>query len=99
MSETLTNDATEAIKIKPNIGNYNSTVLMFLFLLHACLYVVIKAERVSNDSVDKGYIFPDKNDNLSTYAGGNAQLMVPAGLLQDISKSTHRLILQILKYN
>ena len=66
-------------------------------LLHACLYVVIKAERVSNDSVDKGYIFPDKNDNLSTYAGGNAQLMVPTGLLQDISKCTHRLTLQTLK--
>lgn len=50
------------------------------------LCIVIKAERISNDSVDNGYSFPDEKDNLTAYGGGRAQLMVPGGLLQDISK-------------
>ena len=49
-------------------------------------YVVIKAERVSNDSVDEGYVFPDKNDNLTAYGGGIAQLMISSQLLQNIGK-------------
>ena len=51
-----------------------------------CLYTVVKAERVSNDSVDKDYVFPDEDDNLTSYTGGSAQLNVPSGLLQNISK-------------
>ena len=50
-------------------------------------YVVLKAERISiNDSVDEGYMFPDEDDNLATYTGGNTQLIIPSDLLQDISK-------------
>lgn len=59
---------------------------MFLVYFHTCLLVVIKAERISNDSVSKGYVFPDEDDNLMAYAGGKARLMVPSGLLQNISK-------------
>ena len=53
----------------------------------SCLYTVIKAERVSDDGVDKDYVFPDEDDNLTVYSGGNTQLMVPIGLLQNISKN------------
>ena len=50
------------------------------------MYTVIKAEHVSNDSVDEEYMFPDKDDNLTAYEGGYAQVMVPSGLLQNLSK-------------
>ena len=50
------------------------------------LHVVIKAERVSNDSVKKGYVFPDEDDNLTAFTGGNARVMVFSDLLQNISK-------------
>ena len=49
-------------------------------------YVVIKAERVSNDSVGEGYVLPDKNDVLTAYGGGIAQLMISSQLLQNIGK-------------
>ena len=39
-------------------------------------WLVIKAKRVSLD----------KNHNLTSYVGGNTQLMIPNSLLQDISK-------------
>ena len=52
----------------------------------ASFYAVLKAERISNDSVDKEYVFPDENDSLAAYGGGHAQVMVPSGLLQNISK-------------
>ena len=53
--------------------------------------LVIKAERVSNDEVDKGYIFPNYDDDLTEYTGGSVQLMVPSGLLQDISEHNKKL--------
>ena len=59
--------------------------MLFYFL--TCLYIVIKAECISNDSVDKDYVFPDEDDNLVAYSGGKAQLMIPIGLLQNISKN------------
>ena len=94
LSETLTNDATEVIKAKPNIGTVaHCETLGFYYL--TCSYIVIKAERISNVSADKDYVFPDADDNLVTYTGGNAQLMVPSGLLQNISKN----ILLLLSYS
>ena len=54
--------------------------------MYAYIRTVIKAERVSNDSVQKGYVFPDEDDNLTAYTGGNARLMVSSSLLQNISK-------------
>ena len=54
--------------------------------MYVYLHVVIKAERVSNDSVRKGYVFPDEDDNLTAYTGGNVQIMVSSDLLQNISK-------------
>jgi len=50
------------------------------------MFVVIKVERVSNDDIVKGYLFPNENDSLTGYAGGKTQLMVPSGVLKDISK-------------
>ena len=32
-------------------------------------------------------MFPNEVDNLTTYSGGSAQLLVPVGLLQNISKN------------
>ena len=49
--------------------------------------VVIKAERLSNDSMHGGYVFPDEDDNLTAYTGGSARLMVSSDLLQNISKN------------
>ena len=84
LSETLSNDTTEVTKAKPNIGKVPKSFGNFVVLY---LYTVIKAERISSDSVDKDYVFPDKADNLADYNGGNAQLMLPIGLLQNISKN------------
>ena len=47
---------------------------------HTFYVIVIKA--VQYGSMDTVYIFPDENDNLTNYTGGNAQVMVPNGLLQ-----------------
>ena len=58
--------------------------MLFCFYTH--WYVVIKAERVSNDSVDEGYVFPDKNDNLATYTGGKSQLTITGGLLHNLGE-------------
>ena len=58
----------------------------YLLYFHACLYTVIKVEHISNYSADEEYVFPDEDDNLTAYVGGYAKLMVPTGLLQNISK-------------
>ena len=85
LSATLTNDSTEATQTiaRPNIGNWTALdVYMHSLLSH--ILIVIKAERtpIQYGSVDTVYIFPDENDNLTNYTGGNAQVMVPNGLLQ-----------------
>ena len=49
------------------------------------MFVVIKAELVSNDEVNEGYMFPD-DDDLTEYTGGSVQLMIPSDLLQEISE-------------
>ena len=49
-------------------------------------FLVIKAERVPYDSVGAMYVFPDEDDDLTNYAGGNAQVMVSNSLLQAIGK-------------
>ena len=48
--------------------------------------IVLKAERVSNESLEKGYVFPDEDDNLTSYTGKSAQLAIPGSLLQNICK-------------
>ena len=62
--------------------------VVILCISITCLYTVVKAERVSNDSVNKDYVFPDEDDNLTSYTGGSAQLTISSGLLQNISKHT-----------
>ena len=56
---------------------------------------MIKAERVSNDEVDDiRYMFPDDDDDdddLTEYTGGSVQLMIPSGLLQEISERSKKL--------
>ena len=56
------------------------------FFFCTSFYTVIKAKRISNDSVDKEYVFPDEDDNLTAYEGGYAQVMVPSDILQNLSK-------------
>ena len=58
----------------------------YLLYFHACLCTVIKVEHISNYSVDEDYVFPNKDDNLTAYAGGHVKLMIPTVLLQNISK-------------
>ena len=50
------------------------------------IFIVIKAEHVPYDNMGTTYMFPDKDDNLTDYTGGNAQVLVPNGLLQSIGK-------------
>ena len=66
------------------------------------MFVVLKAKRVSNDSLSKGYKFPDEDDNLTEYTGSSAQLSVSADLLQNLSKLNcfvfHNKFLYIFSY-
>ena len=83
LSKTLTSDTTEATKTMENIGEQlNNLSQIYL----PSFYVVIKAERVSSNNTDEGYVFPDDDDDLMDYNGGTVQLMIPSGLVQDISK-------------
>ena len=50
------------------------------------ILVVLKAERISNGSINKGFMFPDEDDDLTVYTGKNAQLLLSGGLLQDLCK-------------
>ena len=83
LSKTLTSEKTEAIKTQPNIGE---NIRLYVVVLSPYMFVVLKAERVSNETVDNGYVFPDEDDNLTAYTGGSAQLTVPGGLLQNIGR-------------
>ena len=53
------------------------------------IFIVIKAERIPYDSMDTMYTFPDDNDDLTNYTGGNAQVMLPNGLLQGNGMHNH----------
>ena len=55
-------------------------------ILFHIICIVINAERVTNDSVHEGYMFPDEDDNLTAYNGGRVQIMVSSNALQNISK-------------
>jgi len=47
---------------------------------------VIKAQLISNDSVQAGedYVFPSPNDDLSNFAGGNTQITFSNDVLKDV---------------
>ena len=53
------------------------------------IFIVIKAERIPYDNVGTVYTFPAEDDNLTSYAGGSAQVMVPNGLLHSNGKLNH----------
>ena len=58
---------------------------MYLEACCLCLSLtVVKAQLLSNESVKAGedYVFPDKQDNLASFSGGNAQIMVPNSVLK-----------------
>ena len=50
------------------------------------IFIVIKAEYISNDDTSEGYRFPDHHDDLTEFNGGAVQLSVPSSLLQTISE-------------
>ena len=54
--------------------------------VHIHILLVLKAERISNGSMNKGYMFPDEGDDLTAYTGKNAQVSLSGGLLQDLCK-------------
>jgi len=85
------------MKTRENIGSLR-TKMNQTINVSPYMFVVIKVERVSYDDINEGYVFPNENDNLTGYAGGRTHLMVPSGLLQDISKydnwpQPHRVLL------
>ena len=50
------------------------------------LFIVIKAQLISNDSVQAGedYVFPSQNDDLSDFTGGNTQITFSNDVLKDV---------------
>ena len=54
--------------------------------MHKCVHIfaVLKAEYVSNGTINKGYVFPDEDDDLTNYTGRNAQLSMSSNLLQEL---------------
>lgn len=60
--------------------------------------LVIKAERISSSNTDDGYVFPDEDDHLTKYDGGNVQLMISSGLVQNISKSSNVIATYVCSY-
>ena len=47
---------------------------------------MIKAEQISDDNTNEGYVFPDDDDDdLTDYDGGIVQLTISSDLVQDIS--------------
>ena len=57
------------------------------YIIHVQFIVtVIKAECIPQGSMSTMYTFPDEDDDLTNYTGGNAQVMVPNGLLQGNGK-------------
>ena len=55
--------------------------------MHAHVLTVIKVKRLADEDENKGYAFPDEDDDddLTDYKGKHAQLMISSNLLRDIS--------------
>ena len=49
------------------------------------MLTVVKVERVSDEDMNKGYTFPDEDDNLKNYERNSTQLVIPSSLLEDIN--------------
>ena len=47
------------------------------------MFIVIKVEHLSSEDMNKGYVFPDEDDDLTDYKGESTHLMIPSSLLQD----------------
>ena len=54
--------------------------------VHNNIIAVLKAERISDGNMNKGYIFPDEDDDLASYTGRSTQLSLSSSLLQDLCK-------------
>jgi len=55
-------------------------------LINLASFTVVKAQRLSNENVRAGeaYVFPDEQDDLTSFTGGDAQIMVPNSILQHV---------------
>ena len=71
------------IKTKSNFGKYKYNVLILLTLNS---FAVVKAQRLSNENVRAGeaYVFPDEQDDLTSFTGGGTQIMVPNSVLRQV---------------
>ena len=47
---------------------------------------VVKAQRLSNENIQAGeaYVFPDEQDNLTSFTGGDTQIMIPNSVLRHV---------------
>ena len=54
--------------------------------IYVHIFAVLKAKYVSNGTINKGYVFPDEDDDLTNYTGRNAQLSMSSNLLQELCK-------------
>jgi len=55
-------------------------------LINLASFTVVKVQRLSNENVRAGeaYVFPDEQDDLTSFTGGYAQIMVPNSILQHV---------------
>ena len=73
------------------MSSYVCTSCVHLF------FVVVKAQRISDDSVLAGedFVFPTENDDLGNFTGGSAEIMFSNNILRDVldqlppSKASH----------
>ena len=54
---------------------------------------MLKVEHIPDESLEKGYVFPDEDDNLTSYTGGNTQLAIPGSLLENICKYSNKMFI------
>jgi len=83
LSETLNSDIEESIKTKENIGELLFVTLRVIYCYHD---VVVKAQLISNNSVQAGELFefPTKNDDLTNFTHGHASIKFSNTLLRGV---------------
>ena len=61
-------------------------LILCLNLSNLEFFTVVKAQRLSNENVQAGeaYVFPDEQDDLTSFTGGGTQIMIPNSVLRHV---------------